>query len=235
MKEVLELNSTQELLKDFGLYDKSRQVRLYIEALTPPRNGNENNRKLEVLGDAVLLTVTLDLLTQEKATDLKAVSEVRASIVSNRALARTAEKVGLAPYIRVSELPPSPSKAYTNMVASALEAFIGAVYRDQGFETCKQFIIAHLWEVMKKQFKRPKEGMRQKLEKHLSAKGMKAPAFNTYTRDGGIYGCKVYTGHIFLAQAEGTSKKEAEQIACSRAIKSDKEHRKKRQRRRKRR
>lgn len=96
-----------------------------------------NNERLEFLGDAVLGTVVAHYLFKLfPYKDEGFLTEMRAKIVSREQLNKLSVKLGLDQHVK--ENVDNKSKA---IFGDALEALIGAIYLDQGYEGSKQFII----------------------------------------------------------------------------------------------
>lgn len=114
-----------------------------VSSEEPSRNDNE---RLEFLGDAVLQLVITDLLYDAYPHLAEGqMAKVRAAVVSRDSLSETARFLALGEHIELS-----PSEAATggrdkdSILADALEAVIGAVYLDGGFEPARRMVLA-LW------------------------------------------------------------------------------------------
>ena len=114
--------------------------RLLEQALTHRSHGADNNERLEFLGDGVLGCAVADelyarfpLLPEGKLTRL------RASLVREEALADAAGRLGLAAELRLGRLELQPS-----LLADALEAIVGAVFLDGGYEAARKTVVAVL-------------------------------------------------------------------------------------------
>ena len=112
---------------------------LLLAALTHTSYANEHgtvhNERLEFLGDAVLETVSSDVLfhlyPKKKEGEL---TKQRASLVCEPALAECARKIGLPAFLRLGAgEEKNRSRERDSIVSDALEAVIGAVYLDGGF------------------------------------------------------------------------------------------------------
>ncbi len=103
-----------------------------------------NNERLEFLGDAVLDTVVADVLFQKYPTKREGfLTNTRSKIVQREMLNKLALELGLDKLV-VSSTKKTSHNNY--MYGNALEAFLGAIYLDQGYEICKQFIEERLIE-----------------------------------------------------------------------------------------
>jgi ribonuclease III len=223
MRDQDHSSSTKDFLESLGIADSVQTLRTYEVALIPPNGRSEDNRKLENLGDAVLLTVTIDLLLQEEEIQIKDLGEIRSAILSNRSFMKVGESIKLPLFIKSERPLTRSSNGYQNKVASALEAIIGAIYLDQGFDACKLFIENRLWKTMRKMHRRPNIGIRQQLERYLTQHKMAPPTISHSCNRDQIWTCRIYSGNIFLADAKSESKGESTKTACKRALKRQRE------------
>ncbi|ACX96222.1 ribonuclease III [Halothiobacillus neapolitanus] len=111
--------------------------------------GNMNNERLEFLGDAVLnLVIANQLYTMHSKATEGELSRWRASLVREESLAVIARELDLGSYL---VLGPGELKSggfrRDSILADALEATIGAVYLDQGFDVA-QSLLVRLFERM---------------------------------------------------------------------------------------
>jgi ribonuclease III len=101
-----------------------------------------SNERLEFLGDAVLgLVVTDHIYRAYPALPEGELAKVRASVVSAAALAEVAEELELGGFVmlgRGEDL--SGGREKPSILADALEAVIGAVYLDGGWNAASRFI-----------------------------------------------------------------------------------------------
>ena len=98
----------------------------------------ENNERLEFLGDAILDAVIAELVFKHfPKKDEGFLTNTRSKIVKRESLDRIAYELGLSRLITSSTRNNSPN---SHILGNALEAFIGAVFLDQGFEKTKKFI-----------------------------------------------------------------------------------------------
>ena len=97
-----------------------------------------NNERLEFLGDAILDAVVGDIVFRHFAGKREGfLTNTRAKIVQRETLNKLAVEIGLDKLVKYS----MRSSSHNNyMYGNAFEAFIGAIYLDQGYERCKTFI-----------------------------------------------------------------------------------------------
>src|SRR3989338_1308615 len=121
---------------------------LLLQALTHRSYINEHknfrldhNERLEFLGDAVLELVVTDHLYQNYQLPEGELTNLRAAIVRGEMLSKIAKEVGIEEYLLLSRGEQNGSeKARNYILANAVEAVIGAIYLDQGYQTADDFI-----------------------------------------------------------------------------------------------
>lgn len=119
-----------------------RQPELLRQALTHRSHSSPHNERLEFLGDSVLNCTVATLLFQQ-FPNLKEgeLSRLRANLVRQEALAEIAAELGLGDALRLGEGElKSGGFRRPSILADALEAILGAVYLDAGFEAARTTI-----------------------------------------------------------------------------------------------
>lgn len=132
----------------FALYDilgfYPNDLSLYKEALlhkssSKDENGRYlNNERLEFLGDAILDAVVADIVFKKYPTKNEGfLTNTRSKIVKRGTLDKIAVELGLNNLIVSSA---RPNASHNHILGNALEAFIGAIYLDQGYRKTKEFL-----------------------------------------------------------------------------------------------
>ena len=122
-----------------------RNIQLYQQALlhksTSLRSEKGrpiNNERLEFLGDAILDAIVGDIVYQRFEGKREGfLTNTRSKIVQRETLNKLAVEIGLDKLIKYST---RSSSHNSYMYGNAFEAFIGAIYLDQGYDRCKQFM-----------------------------------------------------------------------------------------------
>ena len=134
-----EAGALARLAAELGLHFSDE--RLLEQALTHgsfvhehPDPAPPSNERLEFLGDAVLSLLVAEALWEAHPDEPEGVLTARrAAIVSDRALARVAEGIGIGAALRLGQgAERAGERSRGSVIASALEALIAAVYLDQG-------------------------------------------------------------------------------------------------------
>ncbi|RLB22158.1 MAG: ribonuclease III [Deltaproteobacteria bacterium] len=146
--ELLAEDQAEELCQRLGY--QFRDISLLLNALCHASFSNEqpqleleNNERLEFLGDAVLeLAVSHILMDRFAQAEEGTLSRYRAALVDETGLYQVAMAIGLGKYIflgKGEEL--SGGREKPSILADAMEALIGAVYIDGGFDQAKRVIV----------------------------------------------------------------------------------------------
>lgn len=122
-----------------------RNIRFYEQALlhksTSIRSEKGrplNNERLEFLGDAILDAIVGDIVYKRFEGRREGfLTNTRSKIVQRETLNKLAVEIGLDKLVKYST---RSSSHNSYMYGNAFEAFIGAIYLDQGYERCKQFM-----------------------------------------------------------------------------------------------
>ncbi len=120
-------------------------INLYkLALLHKSKNKNESNERLEYRGDAVLNLIVAEYLFKKYPfKDEGFLTKIRSKIVSRDSLNDLGRKVGLKELINFKNVDEF-SKNYKSIFGDALEAIIGAVYLDVGFEYCQEYIVKNI-------------------------------------------------------------------------------------------
>ena len=131
---------------------KTRNIILYTTALSHrsvKESADENNERLEYLGDAVLSTIVADHLFKKYPYKGEGfLTEMRSKMVNRQQLNELAIKMGLKKIAYYNKI--DGSLKSSQIFGNTLEALIGAVYLDKGYSktqkwVTKQMIIPHLF------------------------------------------------------------------------------------------
>lgn len=97
--------------------------------------------RLEYLGDAILGMIVAEYLYMTYPFKEEGfLTEIRAKIVNRESLNRLGQKIGLRELVQYNQ----NSRAHRSVYGDCMEALIGAVYLDHGFEYSKRFVIKKL-------------------------------------------------------------------------------------------
>ncbi len=131
------------MMKVFNKLDiNPTNMNLYSAAVTHSSFTNENPsypdyERLEFLGDAVLEIIISEFLYKERHLEEGVMTRMRATYVCEEACATYAKEIGLEDDIRVG----SGEEVNQTILADVFEAFVAALYLDQGYEFTRDFVL----------------------------------------------------------------------------------------------
>lgn len=118
-----------------------KNLTVYQLAFKHSSLSEESNERLEFLGDAILGAIVADYLFKKYPfKDEGFLTEIRSRIVKRDSLNTLALKLGFDKIIKFHK----GGGSYRSIYGNALEAFIGAVYLDQGYKFTYTFIVNQL-------------------------------------------------------------------------------------------
>lgn len=199
---------------------------LLQQALTHRSHSARHNERLEFLGDGVLNFVVAALLFERfQHIDEGDLSRVRASLVKQSTLADIAQRLDLSGYLRLGEGElKSGGFRRPSILADAVEAILGAIYLDQGFEAVRQ-VIAGLYRELLDKVDPDTQGKDAKtlLQEWLQGRHLELPQYQVVCIHGVAHDqqfeveCAVPAFDIHI-RATGSSRRAAEQTAAGQVL-----------------
>ncbi len=184
-----------------------------------------NNERLEFLGDAVLeLVVTEDIFKNYPKESEGTMTSWRSALVNAKMLSEIASELNFNDFLLLSKGESKESgKARQYILANTFEAFIGALYLDQGYNACQDFIKKHLVvklpEIIKKGlFKDAKSRFQEVAQEREGI----TPSYKVLKEWGPdhakVFVVGVFLGEELVAKGRGSSKQEAQEEAAQKAF-----------------
>ncbi len=209
-------------ISDESLYETALTHRSYLNEFH--RNQKEHNERLEFLGDAVLELVVTEHLYRNYEEPEGILTNWRSALVKTESLSSVAEELELENHILLSRGERNGSRrAMRQILANTMEALIGAVYLDKGYEPVQQFItdniIARLptivaegsWQDSKTRY----QELMQEQEGHT-------PEYHVLEESGPDHDKRftvgAYVDNTLRGQGTGASKQAAQQEAAYNAL-----------------
>lgn len=186
-----------------------------------------HNERLEFLGDAVLeLIVTEYLYSKYPDNNEGELTAYRSALVNAITLSDAASKIGINDFLLLSKGEAKDTgRARQIILANAIEALIGAIFLDQGYEIAKYFISNNIFNLIEKIIEEKtwldaKSKFQEQAQDHEAI----TPQYKTIKEEGPDHD-KHFTVGVFLgknkvAEGSGKSKQEAEQVAADNALKA---------------
>jgi ribonuclease-3 len=202
------------------------QPELLTRALTHRSFGADHNERLEFLGDSVLSTAVSALLYRRYGDSAEGdLTRVRAHLVREDSLHRLALELDLPGLIRLSDGEAKGGGAQRpSILADALEALIGAVYMDAGYEAAAGVVQRLLGPLIDSaDLNRWSKDPKTELQEWLQGRRLPVPAYRIVATRGQAHAqtfeveCAVSA--LSLAEhGEGRSRRIAEQEAARRLL-----------------
>jgi ribonuclease-3 len=198
---------------------------LLTEAMTHPsavmegRCSGPDNQRLEYLGDAVLqLAVSHLLMKRYPLAEEGDLSFLRAEMVRRENLADVAGEIELMEMVKVGpSLESAPRVARRTVAADALEALLGAVYLDGGWDRACELVTKLFTEVPEpgEQLKGSKSSLQELLQARFNGEVPRYEVTENDLASGDMrFSAKVYHREHYLGSGIGRSKKRAEEAAA---------------------
>lgn len=203
-----------------------KDTSLLVRALTHRSHGMPHNERLEFLGDSILNFIVSTLLFAEHSEMNEGdLSRVRSNLVKQSALAEIAHTLDLPNYLRLGEGElKSGGYRRPSILSDAVEAIFGAIYLD-GDYTAVRSVIESLYRPLLEHMDMRTLGKDAKtyLQELVQGKGYDLPHYEVINMRGVAHDqtfdvvCAIAQLDVQV-QASGASRRAAEQLAASEAI-----------------
>jgi ribonuclease-3 len=192
------------------------------QALTHRSYGTPHNERLEFLGDS-LLNCSVATLLYERFPRLPEgdLSRLRAALVNQSSLSEVATKLGLGDILRLGEGElKSGGFRRPSILADAVEALLGAIYLDAGFDAVRSAVERLMGERLEGKDGLPvQKDPKTALQEHLQGRKLALPRYSVQRTEGEAHDqtftveCRV-DDLALVANGQGTSRRAAEQAAA---------------------
>ena len=187
-------------------------------------NKNENNEKLEFLGDRVIgLVISKKLLSMYPNESEGIIDKRFANLVNKKTCAKVGKKLNLKKFIKTGKSYQDSQSSDERILSDTCEALVGSIFLDQGFFVAEKFIL-NTWKDFIMNSQTIKIDPKTKLQEFSLKKYKKLPIYTTFKKMGPNHNpffkvnVQIQDSRKFIGQ--GTSKKIAEQNAALQLIKN---------------
>ena len=187
-------------------------------------NKNENNEKLEFLGDRVIgLVISKKLLSMYPNESEGIIDKRFANLVNKKTCAKVGKKLNLKKFIKTGKSYQDSQSSDERILSDTCEALVASIYLDQGFFIAEKFIL-NTWKDFIMNSQTIKIDPKTKLQEFSLKKYKKLPIYTTFKKMGPNHNpffkvnVQIQDSRKFIGQ--GTSKKIAEQNAALQLIKN---------------
>jgi ribonuclease-3 len=208
---------------DYRFHDEG----LLETALTHRSVTQNNNERLEFLGDAVLgMVIAEELYKRFPEANEGEMSRLRASLVKGDTLAEIARSFELGDVVRLG---PGELKSggfrRKSILADAFEAILGAIYLDGGFDKCRNIILKQFSSRLDATSpETAQKDPKTRLQEYLQASQQALPDYEVVDITGEAHAqtftveCRVED--MQTVRAQGSSRRKAEQAAAEMILES---------------
>ncbi len=204
-----------------------REPSLLVLALSHASNAEnrvDSNERLEFLGDAVLGLVTVELTFRRFPMLLEGdMTKIKSHAVSRETCARIAERLGLEQHLVLGKGMLNNGVLPSSLAAAALEAVIGAIYLDGGFDAAAAFVRPLIEDVIERAAQSGhQQNFKSVLQQHAQQTLGHTPTYRILDEKGPdhakCFKICVEVGARRFEPAWGQTKKKAEQDAALQAL-----------------
>ncbi|MEM7175123.1 MAG: ribonuclease III [Chlamydiota bacterium] len=185
----------------------------------------EHNERLEFLGDAILGMIVSDFLYEELPTYPEGeLSYLRSRLVEASSCARYVQKIEISSFLLLGRGEAmNKGKGRNSILADLFEAVIGALHLDGGIKVAQAFFFDHFQSDVLEIIKQPHRNWKAELQDFCQKTYHQPPTYRVLKEEGPdhlkMFYILVMVKGQELGKGDGSSKKEAEQMAAEDAIK----------------
>jgi ribonuclease-3 len=208
--------------KNQELFEQAFTHRSY---LNEARKKVESNERLEFLGDSILsFVVSRHLYKEYPDCNEGMLTNMRSLLVNTKSLAEISGELGFGSHLKLSKgEEESHGRENQSLLADCYEAFIGALFIDQGLEPTVEFIAQTLFPKAKKFESRDAlKDPKSLLQEYVQAQKHTSPVYKVLKEEGPAH-AKIFTIGAFVNDVQmgegiGKSKQQAEEGAAKQAL-----------------
>ena len=213
---------TLPIFKNKQLFEQAFIHRSY---LNEAKEKTVSNERLEFLGDSILsFVISNELFRRYPQFNEGILTNIRSLLVNTKTLAEIAKSLGFGEFLKLSRgEEEAKGRENQSLLADSMEAYIGALFLDQGIETVSSFIADALFSKMDnivegKQFKDPKS----LFQEYTQSTHHQSPVYKVLEENGPSH-AKIFTVGAYIkdqlfGEGKGKSKQEAEEMAAKQAL-----------------
>ncbi|EKD65281.1 MAG: hypothetical protein ACD_50C00142G0004 [uncultured bacterium] len=210
---------------------KFRNAKLFQQAFTHRSYLNEvkektpSNERLEFLGDSILsFIVSTSLFNRYKEFNEGSLTNLRSLLVNTKTLSKIAQELNFGDLLMLSKgEEESKGRQNPTLLANCFEAYVGALFIDQGIEESSKFInsvlLSKVDEIIQKETLKDPKSILQEI---VQAKKQKSPIYKVVEESGPahdkLFTVGAFVGENMVGKGTGRSKQIAEENAAKVAL-----------------
>ena len=208
---------------------KAHQIELFETAFTHSSYNADANTKhhdyerLEFLGDSYLGAIVSELAYKAHPDMAQGpLTKLKSALVSTASLSSYARKLEFHKYIRVGNSFSNDIEKSDPLLEDVFEAFIGALFLDQGYAEVRKFIISLIYKDIQAYQLKYSTDYKSRLQEEIQAEHRESVSYELIKEEGPshdkIFTVQVTFDGIVLGVGKGSTKKKAEQEAAKAAL-----------------
>jgi ribonuclease-3 len=201
------------------------QAFIHRSFLNETKDEVQSNERLEFLGDSILsFVVSEHLFTTYPQFNEGILTNLRSLLVNTKSLANQSRELNFGAHLKLSRgEEESKGRENDSLLANVFEAYIGALYLDQGIEEVRTFLRQNLLPkvellVAKRVFKDPKS----LLQEFVQSQKQQSPVYKVLHEEGPphakVFTVGAYVNDTLAGEGVGKSKQVAEEEAAQNAL-----------------
>jgi len=215
------LNKELEIILDYNFKNSDLLKQSLIHKSFDNLN---NNEKLEFLGDRVLgLIISKKLIEIYPEEKEGTIDKKFANLVNKKTCSNIARKLNIKKFMFLGQSHKSLQRSADKIMSDCLEALIGAIYLDGGLKSAERFVL-NFWKKYLENSILPLVDSKTQLQEYSLKKFKKLPKYTFYKATGPqhrpIFKTNVEIPNSKKTIGTGTSKKNAQQNAASKLLRS---------------
>lgn len=210
------------IFKNQVLFDQAFTHRSF---LNETREQIASNERMEFLGDSIISFLVSDFLYKKYPEYNEGIlTNLRSLLVNTKSLGNLAKELNFGTLLKLSKGEhEAQGRENQSLLADSFEAFVGALFIDQGLQVVSDFISQTLLVqipelVEQKTFKDPKS----LLQEYVQSKKKGSPVYKVLSEEGPAHAktftVGVYVTGVLMGQGTGKSKQQAEENAAKLAL-----------------
>jgi len=215
------LNKELEIILDYNFKNSDLLKQSLIHKSFDNFN---NNEKLEFLGDRVLGLIISKKLIEIYPEEKEGIIDKKfANLVNKKTCSNIAKKLSIKKFMFLGASHKSLERSADKIIGDCLEALIGAIYLDGGLKSAERFVL-NFWKKYLENSILPLIDAKTQLQEHSLKKFKELPRYTFYKKMGPqhkpIFKTDVQIPNSKKIMGIGTSKKNAQQNAASKLLRS---------------
>ena len=207
----------------FNLFKiKPKNIELYkMSVVHKSSDVGESYERLEFVGDSIINMITAKYVFYKFRNENEGIlTRARTKIVSTQGLSTIASKLGISKFIEMDQTGKENKWNENDKIQEdVLEALIGAIYLDKGFNTTEKVFLGLIkkyvdWDI------EINDNYKDLLSSFAHSKGFKKVEYNFVKKENNDHIVQVIIDGIKTCEGTSKQKKTAEQIAAQRALKT---------------